>query len=555
MHTVLPVLAAVLGLRADVRFQAPPAPGGGGDDWWWMDEQSPAFNAPPEILPRLKEEASRARRDAQGLPNVCVRIRADAETPYRAVQGVMMAAMRAYIWRLSFVGTVDGKEVEIGPAYDAPGLPHVKEESVAPIFEEIERPVFVHEEVEVVEHPVIVHEEAEIFDHMETENNMNNDTARGQGDAISDIPLGGTGVVGNFGVGGGGAGAYGFRDGGGRKRAVGRGGGSSASESAVEAALRWLARHQEEAGHWEGERKFEAEDPGKNTDAGVTGLAVLAFLGAGHTEKTGKYTSAVKKGVAWLISHQAANGSIGEGFDGGLGYHHAMAGLALAEAYGMARVPATGAAAQRAVDYSVNVHQTEYSGWRYSPKGGSDTSVTGWFVMQLKSAKIAGLRVDGKGFQGAIAWLDKVTIMPAKAGVEGTVGRACYQPGRNPTPTMTAAAMLGRQFMGWKRTDPLLIGGANYLAENLPEWGGDGCNFYYWYYGTLAMFQMDGDWWKQWNASLRDMLIERQRMGTLADGSWDPAGAWCGSGGRVYSTAMGALCLEVYYRYLPLYGK
>ncbi|MHC4252143.1 MAG: prenyltransferase/squalene oxidase repeat-containing protein [Planctomycetota bacterium] len=422
----------------------------------------------------------------------------------------------------------------------------------APDMEEIvERDVFTADRnvdvPENVEHPVVIHEEVEEFDHMETENNMNNNTARGQEDAISDIPLGGTGVVGNLGVGGGGAGAYGFRGGGGRKRAALKGGGSRRSENAVDRALEWLWRHQESAGHWEGERKFEADDPGKNTDAGVTGLAVLAFLGAGHTEKTGKpkYQVTVKKAVAWLIKKQAANGAIGEGFEGGLGYHHAIAGLALAEAFGMARIPRTGSAAQKAIDYSLNVHQTDYSGWRYKAKTPADTSVTGWFVMQLKSAKIAGLKVDGKGFQGATTFVDKCTR-------DG--GLVSYQPERSPTSTMTAVGLLCRQFMGWKRDNPVLKTGANYLMDNLPEWDGGNVNFYYWYYGTLVMFQMGGQWWKAWNASLRDMLIERQRRGApKIDGSWDPVGTWCGSGGRVFATASGCLCLEVYYRYLPMY--
>ena len=45
------------------------------------------------------------------------------------------------------------------------------------------------------------------------------------------------------------------------------------------------------------------------------------------------------------------------------------------------------------------------------------------------------------------------------------------------------------------------------------------------------------------------------------DGSWDyekdPYGgkiSWSRCG-RVYTTALGALCLEVYYRYLPMYSK
>ena len=39
-----------------------------------------------------------------------------------------------------------------------------------------------------------------------------------------------------------------------------------------------------------------------------------------------------------------------------------------------------------------------------------------------------------------------------------------------------------------------------------------------------------------------------------AAGTWDPDPQWGGYGGRVYSTATAALCLEVYYRYLPIYG-
>jgi biopolymer transport protein ExbD len=536
---VMGALAACL--RAGVRtpkFQAPPPPGGGGTGWS-LPASPDGVRTPADIFEGLKEAADRSLRDTWGLPNVCCRIRADANAPYGKVQGVMVAAMRAYVWRLSFVGSVDGREVEIGPAYDAPDLPAAKATA------EADSPVFVHDEFDLpgdIEHPVFVHEEVEVIDRVETEDDARR---RAQENTISDIPLTGTGVVGGIGVGRGGAGTFGYRQGGGRKRAALRGGGSRSSEAAVDAALGWLARHQEPDGRWDGERKYEPTDPGADTDPGVTGLALLAFLGAGHTEKTGKFSANVRNGVAWLISQQAANGSIGDGFDGGLGYHHAIAGLALAEAYGMSRVARTGVAAQNAVDYSIDVHQAEYSGWRYKPKTPADTSVMGWFVMQLKSAKVAGLRVDGKTFQSATDFIDRCTK-------EGRL--VSYQPERSATPTMTAVGMACRQFMGWKRDNQVLQTGADYLMYHLPKWEGGGCDFYYWYYGTLAIFQTGGHRWKRWNASLRDMLIERQRRGVPAlDGSWDPVGAWCEKGGRVYSTAMGALCLEVYYRYLPLY--
>jgi len=344
-------------------------------------------------------------------------------------------------------------------------------------------------------------------------------------------------------------GRFGFRGRGTRLPAALRAGGSEESEAAVDAALRWLASNQEPDGSWDIEKWGGTQTWGK---VGVTGLATLAFLGAGHTEDAGAHKASVIKAISYLIGQQNGQGAIGSTSGGHWGYCHAIAGLALAEAYGMARVARTGEAAQKAVDWSIEGHQKEYSGWRYYPKSSPDTSVTGWFIMQLKSAKIAELKVDGKGFQGAIAWLDKVTNMPAQGWEE--CGRAGYT-SKSATHTMTAIAMLGRQVMGWKQTDPLLVGGADYLVKSLPQWGQGGWSMYRWYYGTLAMFQMGGDWWKQWNANLRDMLIKNQIKSPdpKMDGSWDPSFSSGGKrAGRAYSTAMACLCLEIYYRYRPL---
>jgi len=117
---------------------------------------------------------------------------------------------------------------------------------------------------------------------------------------------------------------------------------------------------------------------------------------------------------------------------------------------------------------------------------------------------------------------------------------------------MTAAGMLGRLFMGTK--PDMLRGGGEMLLENLPDWRRK--DFYYWYYGTLDMFQMGGDYWKAWNPAMRDMLVREQRRGGDDDGSWDPSdSASSDYKCRVMSTALGALCLEVYYRYLPMYRR
>ena len=134
---------------------------------------------------------------------------------------------------------------------------------------------------------------------------------------------------------------------------------------------------------------------------------------------------------------------------------------------------------------------------------------------------------------------------------------------------MTAVGMVCRVFMGAKNDDPALQDGAEYLRKYVPKWDpaeypadipkpGDK-SFYYWYYGTLGMFQVGGDAWREWNVALRDMLISKQctaEHGADKNGSWDPkATDPAEDKGRIMSTAIGALCLEVYYRYLPMYGE
>ena len=368
---------------------------------------------------------------------------------------------------------------------------------------------------------------------------------------------------------GSGRGSFGNRNGGGRKLMVKRHGGGQATENAVAKALRWLAYHQEPDGHWD-TRKYEGSDKwgmkDGHVDAGVTGLALLAFLGAGHTEKIGEYRDNVRRAVAWIISQQDKDGFIGrkyaEYWHEGSAYHHAICGMALAEAGGMAHVKDTLAAAQKAVNYSTEVHQqgkdSDKGAWRYAPNAPmADASVSGWFVMQLKSAKIAGLAVNHASFEGALKFYDSIENKEEVNGYKG--GRFPYSPQHkklmlNPT----AIGILCNLFCGRKSGD--LLGGAEYLAQNLPRWDptlgqGKGHCFtiYYTYYATLTMFQIGGDFWKKWNAALKDMLLPKQRADGDFAGSWDPLG---GSddvmGGRVYMTAMSALCLEVYYRYALL---
>ncbi|MHC4916158.1 MAG: prenyltransferase/squalene oxidase repeat-containing protein, partial [Planctomycetota bacterium] len=418
-----------------------------------------------------------------------------------------------------------------------------------------------------VEKPVLVREQAEVSDHFETANEDDMRSARGLEDAISDIPLGGTGVTGSMGVGGGGmAGVFGYRDAGGRKRAVRRFGGSPATESAVEAALRWLARKQESEGYWDYDRHGGKDKYDKiaRYDTAMTGIAAEAFLGAGYTHKNGKYRDNVRRALAWLLKHQGDDGRWSK-----LNYTQGIATLAIVEAYGMTKDPWLREPAQKAID-AVLAGQRPYEAWWYNPdpKGErqNDTSVTSWQVQALKSARIAGLKVDRTAFQGVLNWLEFGQDVKGK-------GYMCYQGSvkagtrRSPGTAVTAIAAMSRMYIGQDKENPGIKKPVEFMSGRaLPRWTPPGqyqtarSKFYYWYYGTLACFQYGGEPWEKWNKVMKPMLIENQcsiKKGDPAkdDGSWPPEHGNDHNAGRVWTTALGALCLEVYYRYLPLYTK
>lgn len=367
-----------------------------------------------------------------------------------------------------------------------------------------------------------------------------------------------------------------------------RAGASDASERAVELALAWLARHQDADGRWDagtaryrdgsaapGDDSFTAHCPAGDicfgecfyweADTAVTGLALLAFLGAGQTQTDGRYQRVVGRGLDFLVASQKPDGDL-RGPSKAVGmYCHAMATLALSEAYALTGDPKLRGPVERAVRFLADAQYPGLLGWRYAPadeitrkpaegnRGWSyephppvgDTSVLGWVVMVLKSARELGVDVPASAERSARSWLDRVAD-----GNSG--GLARYQPYRPADPVMTAEAWVCRQFLGIGGPGASSSEAAVELLDHLPT--ADGFNVYYWYYGTLAMYQAGGPAWQRWNATVRDTLVNLQRRDGHKLGSWDPDPTRYGThGGRVYATALSALTLEVYYRYLRLY--
>jgi hypothetical protein len=352
-----------------------------------------------------------------------------------------------------------------------------------------------------------------------------------------------------------------------------RSGASAASEQAVEAAIDWLARHQDRDGRWDGgtaryddgtampgDDDFTVHCPPGETcfgecayweaDTALTGLALLSYLGAGYTHKDGKYAATVANGLQFLLGTQKADGDL-RGASRTVGmYCHAMATLALCEAYALSLDDRLRDPAQRAVLFLIRGRARDGQAWRYEPSASEgDTSILGWVVMALKSAKEVGLEVGEETAlrRGMLRWLDRVGT--GKAG-----GLARYQPPDPVTATMTAEAWVCRQFLGAGGPGAASSEAAAYLLQHESDRGQS--NLYYWYYGTLALYQHGGEPWRLWNDRIRQRVVSLQQSSGHRAGSWDPDESMYGArGGRVYCTALGALTLEVYYRYLRLYDE
>ncbi|MFO0959572.1 MAG: hypothetical protein U0800_19410 [Isosphaeraceae bacterium] len=289
-----------------------------------------------------------------------------------------------------------------------------------------------------------------------------------------------------------------------------------------------------------------------NSDTGATGLALLAFLGAGHTHtEEGRYQHTVTRGLRWLASHQSGDGNFFTGGDGHAAlYSQAIACMAICESLAMTEDKALQKPAVKGLNFIIRAQNKTSGGWRYVPGFDADTSVLGWQLFALRSAQFAGFALPKNTIALTRRYVDSASTDRRRA----TYG---YMPGWAPSPSMTAEGLLARQYLGWDRDHPAMVEGVSLVSSSLHA-DEMGRNIYYWYYATQLLHNFGGPTWDAWNAKMRDTLIAEQltRPG-CSRGSWDPTwpepDAWGARAGRVYQTALSLLCLEVYYRFLPLY--
>ncbi len=371
--------------------------------------------------------------------------------------------------------------------------------------------------------------------------------------------------------------AYSDRSGKAKKTALARFGGSRETEQAVEAALEWLARHQNKDGRWDTDqwalRCTERDAWNRVTkvrqrvwDVQVSGLALLAFLGAGYTHVEGKYHDTVSRGLSFLQKRQRA-----DGYFAGDHHHwrrsHEIATIALTEAYLMTRDCRLRDSAVRGVRW-ILARQHLNGGWGWHRQE-SYTSLTGWNLTALSTALDAGLDVPASSIVATRSYLDTVTLETANgklaAGFAYETLRPAAQVGESLSvekhddvragggALSTTVGLWCRTTLGQSAKDPRVLGALSQMRRAPPRANPEGKVALddRLYFGTQAALLHGGSVWKDWNRSMKTALLPAAVEKGCERGSWIPTS----DHGRVHATALAALMLESYYRFRPAARK
>ena len=271
----------------------------------------------------------------------------------------------------------------------------------------------------------------------------------------------------------------------------------------------------------------------------------------------------MKKGLDWLRGVQRVNGDLFDVAEEGKDAHfyaHAQGTIVLCEALALTRDPDLVEPATKAVEFLAAAQNPVKGGWKYRPldeTGIGDLSVTGWALMALHSARMAGIDVPPESFLLASSFLDSVQES------ETTDAFYKYRPDWEAAPeqrwSMTAEGLLCRQWLGWPKADPAMLEGVEFLLSevNAPTWEEGRRNLYAWYYTGQTLHNIGGDDWTAWYHSAQDEIVGHQGR----DGSWhptNPRGAALEYGdqaGRLYLTVLAVLILETPYRHAPIYAE
>ena len=290
-------------------------------------------------------------------------------------------------------------------------------------------------------------------------------------------------------------------------------------ETAIERAQKWLARSQRHNGSW-------------GNCNGRNGVACMALMVNGNTPGHGPLGAKIALGIDFLMNSQHPNGYLIVGQTGNI-YQHALATLALVDAYGMTHNPSIRESAIKAVDLIVNA-QNQTGGWRYQPTSqDADLSVTVMQTMALRAAVGTGIHVPRESVDFAVGYVRRMFSENS-----GSFGYSSPDGGNF---NRAGAGVVCLQSCGYT-DDPRIPRAVKYMLANAKfDNSGGSMQWYGHYYCGVAMYHYGGEAWKTYYPKICQKVLD----------DWSKREAY----GDVLDTSWALLVMGVPYRYLPIYQR